>query len=71
MRKYAVLFAFAASLAFTGATTWKAEAAPAAGAAPIAVSAWTINDIMHASCRGRGAHCPRGWVWNGHRCRPC
>jgi len=71
MRKFAVLFAFAASLALTGATMWKAEAAPAAGAAPVAVSAWTINNIMHAACRGRGARCPHGWVWNGHRCRPC
>ena len=67
MKTFAIVFAFAAALAFGGA----AQAAPTAGATQLAVSAWTINSIMHAACRHRGAHCPRGFVWNGHRCRPC
>ena len=69
MKKLVVLFAFA--LALGGAMTLKAEAAPTAGARQLAVSAFTINNIMHAACRHRGAHCPRGFIWNGHRCRPC
>jgi hypothetical protein len=71
MRSFAALLAFAVIGDLTAATSWKAEAAPVAGASQIAISAWTINDIMHAACRERGAHCPRGFVWNGHRCRPC
>jgi hypothetical protein len=27
--------------------------------------------VKPAACRGMGAHCPPGFVWNGHRCRPC
>jgi hypothetical protein len=27
--------------------------------------------VKLAACRGTGAHCPPGYVWNGHRCRPC
>jgi hypothetical protein len=71
MSRFALLFAFAAIAGFMTTASWKAEAAPTAGAKQIAVSAWTINDIMHAACRHRGAHCPRGFIWNGHRCRPC
>jgi hypothetical protein len=71
MKRFTILFAFAVALAFTGATTWKAEAAPTAGASQLAVSAWTINGIVHAACRHRGRHCPRHFIWNGHRCRPC
>jgi hypothetical protein len=27
--------------------------------------------VKQAACRGTGAHCPPGYVWNGYRCRPC
>jgi hypothetical protein len=27
--------------------------------------------VKPAACRGTGAHCPPGYVWNGYRCRPC
>lgn len=71
MRKLSLAFALAAAVAFTGAATWGAQAAPTSGAGQLAASAWTVNNIMHAACRHRGAHCPRHFVWNGHRCRPC
>jgi hypothetical protein len=31
----------------------------------------TEKPIVHAACRGWGAHCPPGYVWNGYRCVPC
>jgi hypothetical protein len=66
-KKGAIVLAFAATVVLSGT----AQAAPTAGAKSIAVSAWTINAIMHAACRGRGLHCPHHFFWNGHRCRPC
>jgi hypothetical protein len=71
MRRFAVAFAFAAFIVFIGTTAWRAEAAPWAGAKQIAATKLTTNDIQKAACRGRGEHCPPGYVWNGNRCRPC
>ncbi len=71
MTKFAITFAVAAAIGTFGALTFKAEAAPAAGAKQIGAAALTINDIKDAACRGRGAHCPPGYVWNGHRCVLC
>jgi hypothetical protein len=71
MTKFAISFAVAVAIVSFGAVTWKAEATPAAGAKQIGASALTITDIKQAACRGSGAHCPPGYIWNGNRCRPC
>jgi hypothetical protein len=71
MRRSAVAFAFAALIVFIGTMAWRAEAAPWAGAKQIAATKLTISDVQKAACRGSGAHCPPGYIWNGNRCRPC
>ena len=71
MTKFFVSLAIAAAIVCAGALTWKAQATPAAGAKQIATSAFSIRDVQNAACRGRGAHCPPGFVWNGHRCVLC
>lgn len=71
MPKSAVAFTFAALIVLVSTMAWRAEATPWAGAKQIAAAKMTINDIQKAACRGTGAHCPPGYVWNGNRCRPC
>jgi hypothetical protein len=71
MSRYAVPLALAAAIVFIGAMTWNAQATPNAGAKQIGMNALSIKDIKQAACRGNGAHCPPGYIWNGNRCAPC
>ena len=55
-----------------GLFAWHAEAMPTVGAAQIRATADSIaTTAKPAACRGWGARCPPGYVWNGARCVPC
>ena len=71
MTRLAAALALACALVVTAAVAWKAQAAPSLGAKQISNASWSLRDIQTAACRGYGAHCPRFYVWNGHRCVPC
>lgn len=75
MRGLVIVIAVTASLAFAGASVWKAEAAGAFGALPDASVAQQSPPVHPAACRGRGEHCPPGYHWvcgpNRCWCAPC
>ena len=71
MRAVAITLVLTAAILFAGAMKWKAEATVWAGAAHIGTAAQSADPIKPAACRGSGAHCPPGYVWNGNRCVPC
>lgn len=67
---------FAAILAATamilGSMIWTANAQTQGFGAGFHTQIQNATPIVEpAACRGTGAHCPPGYVWNGHRCRPC
>ena len=72
MRTMILTLGLTAAILFAAASSWKAEATVAQGAAKIGTAAQSAaTPIKPAACRGGGAHCPPGWVWNGRRCVPC
>jgi hypothetical protein len=54
-----------------GLMAWKAEAMVGAGATQLRTVVETAGPVSPAACRGGGAHCPPGYVWNGNRCVAC
>jgi hypothetical protein len=70
-----LLVAMIAAVAMVSVATFAAEAQMSRGATFIKAaaekSAAEKPKVENAACRGRGAHCPPGYVWNGHRCVPC
>ncbi len=71
MRALTMTFALAAAILLTAASGWTSQAVAASGAAKLGVTAQQVNPLKPAACRGRGAHCPPGFIWNGRRCVPC
>ena len=61
----------ASAIVCVGLGAWNAKALVGAGAAQLGTAAETVKPAENAACRGWGAHCPPGVVWNGHRCVPC
>ena len=71
MRSKIMTLGLTAAILLATASVWRAEAMVAPGSAKVGVAAQSFTPIKPAACRGRGAHCPWGLVWNGHRCVPC
>jgi hypothetical protein len=71
MRKAAITVAMTTVIMCAGLMAWQAHAMLGAGAAQLSTAAKTVSPIGPAACRGSGAHCPPGYVWNGNRCVPC
>lgn len=70
MRKLAFALAAAALLSAVS-LSWNAEATIVSAASQIRAAVHTVKPVTNAACRGTGAHCPPGYVWNGRRCVPC
>jgi hypothetical protein len=72
MHKLSITIVVAAAAFLCGGLLARhAEAMISAGAAQIRAAAEKAVTVEPAACRGRGAHCPPGYVWNGRRCVPC
>ena len=71
MIRLALAFVMTTAILCTGFATWKAEAMVSAGAAKVSTTVKAASPVDHAACRGRGEHCPPGYIWNGNRCAPC
>jgi hypothetical protein len=71
MQRLAITLAMTTVILSTGLVAWKADAMVGSGAAQLSTAAKAAGPIAPAACRGSGAHCPPGYVWNGARCVPC
>ncbi len=71
MHRLAITVGVAAGILLGGLMAWRADAMVFAGAAQVSTAAKSAGPVSPAACRGRGAHCPPGYVWNGNRCVPC
>jgi hypothetical protein len=71
MLRLAITLAMTAMMMCAGLAAWKADAMVGSGAAQLSTAAKAAGPIAPAACRGSGAHCPPGYVWNGNRCVPC
>lgn len=71
MRTLAITLVMTSVISCVGLLAWHAEAMVGAGAAHVATAVKSTQPIAPAACRGRGAHCPPGYTWNGHACVPC
>jgi hypothetical protein len=69
MRNLFVTMIAAAAMVVVG--LFAAQAQTSRGAISMKAAAQNNTVVENAACRGRGAHCPPGYVWNGHRCVPC
>jgi len=71
MRRLAIGFVIAAAVLGAGLVAWRAEATTLSAAARLGAAPQSLESVKNAACRGTGAHCPPGYVWNGRRCVPC
>jgi len=71
MRKFIFALVAIGAILGAGVVAMKSEAAVFAGAATVGTVVKTESSVRPATCYGWGDHCPPGYYWTGHRCRPC